>query len=180
MISKSENTQKPKVNTWSIVTAGLYAVIGYFIGNEFSEVVGVLLTTVGITLGFIVARKSENTNIFLKIVILLMPVFLGVFVLALQKRLVATVTNTSLIGIWTAQDSKGVFTISIKDSSALLSVEPGLKNIEYQYQVNASGDSLALINNANGKLSWHIIKPSDNKIILDAGSGLLFRRISTK
>lgn len=163
--------QKLTKMPWSPIIVTIYIVSGYFIGHQFSTNAGLLLTCVSAIAGFFIAKITKDTGLISKLLVMCLPIILLVF--ALLQTPDEVLDKKFLSGTWTAQDRGKVFTVNINENTAFLSMEPGLKNIEYQ--VSMKNDSLILSADPSNHLSWHVAKVN-TEVVLDAGGGLFFRR----
>jgi hypothetical protein len=153
------------------VIIAAYTMSGHFIGKEFSPVAGFLTTPIGLLAGFLIAKRTENRSFFPRTMAAVLPLLVLALVLVFGNK---NFNPSELNGAWTASADSQEFTLLVKNNSALLSVEPGLKNVEYQVEIK--GDSLLLIADKDNRLALHITSSTKNQLTLDAGGVMFFTK----
>lgn len=161
-----------KLHYWFAVIIATYAIAGHFIGKEFSPVTGFLTTPLGLLTGYLVAKRTENKSNTSRVTATILPLLVLALVLRFEHKVY---TLNVLSGAWIARANNTKFTLIVENNSALLSAEPGLKNVWYQAEVK--DDSLLLTAAEDNRLAWHITSRIKNQLILDAGGGLLFTKV---
>ena len=167
------------MSPWILTAVAVYCVVGYFSGNEFSATAGMILTSLGFATGLIISKKFEDSGIAIKLAVLGVPLLLLAFILnQTSSKTNHTAANflTKLNGVWRAENKGEVFTVDIKDSTALLSVEPGLKNVKYRMTTRNDTLILSAYDDDDNRMLMDITRTKNNQLALDAGSGLVFRR----
>lgn len=173
MMQSSNSKSNLALSPWALAFVALYATTGYFLGKEISIIAGIIFTSAGLLIAMVANQKLKAAGILPKIVLLISPILLVVIFLMRKHNQSVNLDLNYLRGTWIAQNNKEKFIIKVNDGIALLSVEPGLKNVSYLARLRH--DSLTLSADSSNVLLMHIIKV-DSEVKLDAGGGLLFTK----
>lgn len=168
------DAQKFKLSSWLLIISTVYAVAGHFLGNELSLVLGFVSTPLCLLIGFLIGRKYALSSTTLKAAILSAPLLLLVFVVSYKNSNTRVASRKELNGSWVATTSKAKFTLTVKDTTGLFSVEPGPKNVSYRVHLNS--DSLILTAEGGNRLACQVAMLSDGTLVLNAGGGLFFNQ----
>ncbi|WP_223649667.1 hypothetical protein [Hymenobacter psoromatis] len=165
---------------WFSAIAATCAVAGHFIGEELSPVAGFITTPIGLLIGFLIGKIIAQKRLLVKLIVVGSPLLLLRFVVFYESKnpAIAIGNYKGINGIWKASDGKEVFTLMVNDTTSLLSVEPGLKNVRYQARIEKGNLILSAAEPEDNKLVWHIIFNASGAPVLDAGGGLLFSKLS--
>jgi hypothetical protein len=168
---------------WFYTFVSVYAVAGYFAGNEHSRLAGVALTTLGLGIGWFVAAKLATSTTKAKALALVVPIGLAgwlAVMLAPSEPHGLRVKRAALEGTWASQGTSTALTVRLQGDSAWLSQAAGLQNVAYQAAVRH--DSLVLV--AEGvadPLRWRIAQDTTlHRLVLVAGEGIYFLKTTPK
>lgn len=168
--SKSHNLS---LSPWALTLVVLYTTTAYFLGREISIIASIILMSVVFFIAIIANQKLNAEGLLPKAALVSLPILLVAAVLMRNHKQDVPLNLNYLSGMWTAQNNKEEFTIRINDGIALLSVEPGLKNVRYLARLRH--DSLSLSADSSNILLLQVVQV-DNEIRLNAGGGLLFTK----
>lgn len=179
----SDNTAPPNVplSTWAYAFIALYAVVGYFAGNEHSALAGAALTTVGLATGWWVSRKLTAANPVAKGLALVAP--LGILLLtALLLRTPPAagkwVLPREFTGTWASQGVAKELTVRVEGDSAWLSQATGLQNVPFHAKFQH--DSLVLRADEADPLVFRVAMDTTRQVLVLVSDGVNFLRVQAQ
>lgn len=176
----SSSQSPPRFAQWSYALIALYAVVGHFVGQEYSRLVGGVLALLGLLLGWWVAAKLAHSSAKSKVLALVAPIALAGLLGVLHHAPAShglRVNRRALDGTWVSQGSADTFTVRLAGDSAWLSITAGLQNAAYHAAIH--NDSLVLSADETNVLRWGIARDTTrHALVLVAGDGLYFLKVT--
>ena len=163
---------------WAYAFIALYAAVGHFAGAAYSSLASVALTTVGLAVGWWVAKKLAAASALAKGAALVAPLallLLGALLLRLPAGEGQRVKARELNGTWASQGTAKAFTVRLAGDSAWLSQAMGPQNVSFQAVLQH--DSLVLQADEVDPLVFRVARDTARKRLVLVSDGVNFLRV---